>query len=137
MRNVSKSNKLYAFLKTEVPRRLFPNDVEFDHISFANGRRIAFRLVLIADAGKLFGLTTVPSESITATACYEMEKQSAACTLSLTVRYRGQDYQYEYLLTEEERLMLTEKMEIFFRQRIGTDLRAFSSQHTLEQVPPS
>ena len=135
MRNVS--SKLNAFLKTEVPRRLFPNDVEFDHISFANGRRIAFRLALIADAGKLFGLTTVPSESITATACYEMEKQSTACTLSLTVRYRGQDYQYEYLLTEEERMMLTEKMEIFFRQRIGTDLRLFSSQHTLEQVPPS
>ncbi|MBQ9416000.1 MAG: hypothetical protein IJU20_04045 [Clostridia bacterium] len=109
----------------------------FDHISFASGRRIAFRLALIADAGKLFGLALVPSESITATACYEMEKQSAACTLSLTVRYRGQDYQYEYLLTEEKRLMLTEKMEIFFRQRIGTDLRAFSSQHTLEQVPPS
>ena len=134
MRNVS--SKLNAFLKTEVPRRLFPNDVEFDHISFANGRRIAFRLALIADAGKLFGLTTVPSESITASACYEMEKQSAACTLSLTVRYRGQDYQYEYLLTEED-LMLTEKMEIFFRQRIGTDLRAFSSQHAPEQVPPS
>lgn len=137
MRNVSKSNKLYAFLKTEVPRRLFPNDVEFDHISFANGRRIAFRLALIADAGKLFGLTTVPSESITATACYEMEKQSAACTLSLAVRYRGQDYQYEYLLTEEERRMLTGKMENFFRERIGTDLRLFSSQHTPELLPPS
>lgn len=134
MRNVS--SKLNAFLKTEVPRRLFPNDVEFDHISFANGRRIAFRLALIADAGKLFGLTTVPSESITATACYEMEKQSAACTLSLTVRYRDQDYQYEYLLTEEERLMLTEKMEIFFRQRIGTELRAFSSQHAPDSALP-
>ena len=134
---ITVSNKLNAFLKTEVPRRLCPNDVVFDHISVASGRRIAFRLALIADAGKLFGLALVPIESITATACYEMEKQSAACTLSLTVRYRGQDYQYEYLLTEEKRLMLTEKMEIFFRQRIGTDLRAFSSQHTLEQVPPS
>ena len=134
MRNVS--SKLNAFLKTEVPRRLFPNDVEFDHISFANGRRIAFRLALIADAGKLFGLTTVPSESITATACYEMEKQSAACTLSLTVRYRGQDYQYEYLLTEEERQMLTGKMEAFFHERIGTDLRLFSSQHAPDSALP-
>ena len=132
MRNVS--SKLNAFLKTEVPRRLFPNDVEFDHISFANGRRIAFRLALIADAGKLFGLTTVPSESITATACYEMEKQLASCTLNLSVQYHGRDCEYEYLLTEEERQMLTGKMEAFFHERIGTDLRLFSSQHTPEQT---
>lgn len=32
--------------------------------------------------------------------------------------------------------MLTEKMEIFFRQRIGTDLRLFSSQHAPEQTLP-
>lgn len=134
MRNVS--SKLNAFLKTEVPRRLFPNDVVFDHISFASGRRIAFRLALIADAGKLFGLTTVPSESITATACYEMEKQLASCTLNLSVQYRGRDCEYEYLLTEEERRMLTEKMETFFRQRIGTDLRLFSSQHASDSALP-
>ena len=94
-------------------------------------------MALIADARKLFGLIPVLSEGITATACYEMEKQLAACTLSLTVRYRGQDYQYEYLLTEAERLMFTEKMEEFFRQRIGTDLRLFSTQHAPEQVPTS
>lgn len=104
---ITVSNKLNAFLKTEVPRRLFPNDVVFDHISFASGRRIAFRLALIADAGKLFGLALVPSESITATACYEMEKQLASCTLNLSVQYRGRDCEYEYLLTEEERQMLT------------------------------
>ena len=137
MEMITVSNKLNAFLKTEVPRRLFPNDVEFDHISFANGRRIAFRLALIADAGKLFGLALVPSESITATACYEMEKQLASCTLNLSVKYRGRDCEYEYLLTEEERQMLTGKMEAFFHKRIGTDLRLFSSQHAPEQVPPS
>ena len=133
---ITVSNKLNAFLKTEVPRRLFPNDVVFDHISFASGRRIAFRFALIADAGKLFGLALVPSESITATACYEMEKQLASCTLNLSMQYRGRDCEYEYLLTEEERQMLTGKMEAFFHERIGTDLRLFSSQHTPEQTLP-
>ena len=39
-----------AFLKTEVPRRLFPNDVEFTHISFVNGHR-ANNCLLYGDAG--------------------------------------------------------------------------------------
>ena len=130
------NNKLTAFLKTEVPRRLFPNDVVFNHISFASGRRIAFRFELITDAGKLFGLAPLPSESITATASYEMEKLLACCILNLIVHCQGQDYEYEYLLTEEERQMLTGKMEAFFRQRIGTDLRLFSSQHAPDSALP-
>lgn len=130
------NNKLTAFLKTEVPRRLFPNDVVFDHISFASGRRIAFRFELITDAGKLFGLAPLPTESITATASYEMEKLLACCILKLIVHCRGQDYEYEYLLTEEERQMLTGKMEAFFHERIGTDLRLFSSQHAPDSALP-
>ena len=52
------------------------------------------------------------------------------------MQYRGRDCEYEYLLTEEERQMLTGKMEAFFHERIGTDLRLFSSQHTPEQTLP-
>lgn len=86
---IQTSKVAVAFLKSEVPRRLFPNDVQFTHISFVGGHRVAFRMEIVNRANEVFGLAPLPTECISATACYEMEKESAACTLSLTVRYRG------------------------------------------------
>ena len=126
-----------AFLKTEVPRRLFPNDVEFTHISFVNGHRVAFRMAIVNRANEVFGLAPVPTATISATSYYEMDERIAACSLNLTVTLNDQDYHYEYLLTGDERVMLTKKMESFFFHRIGTDLRAFSMAQAAEQVAPS
>ena len=126
-----------AFLKTEVPRRLFPNDVEFTHISFVNGHRVAFRMAITDRANEVFGLAPLPTEALTAIAHYEMDERRASCALELTVSLNDQEYRYEYLLTGDERVLFTKKMESFFFHRIGTDLRAFSMAQAAEQVAPS
>ena len=125
-----------AFLKAEVPRRFFPNDVVFTHISFVNCCRVAFRMESPRDADAIFGLAPCSSESLTITACYEMSRRMAACTLELIVDAEGVEHRYEYLLTRDERLMLTEKMESFFRQRIGTNLQIFSMTQLAGQAEP-
>ena len=122
-----------SFLKSEVSRRLFPNDVVFSHISFAGEHLVAFRMEEIPKAGELFGLAPIARENILVTAFYDMATRRARRTLELTVAATDREYRYEYLLTKEEHLMLTEKMDSFFRQRIGADLQSFSR----EQVAPS
>lgn len=124
-------------MKSNVSRRLFPNDVAFSHISFAGEHLVAFRMEEIPKAGELFGLAPIARGSILVTAFYDMAACRARRTLELTVAATDYEYRYEYLLTKEEHLMLTEKMESFFRQRIGADLQSFSMAQTAEQVAPS
>lgn len=94
-------------------------------------------MAIVNRANEVFGLAPLPTATISATAHYEMDERRASCALELTVVLDDQEYRYEYLLTGEERAMLTRKMETFFRQRIGTDLQAFSMTYTPEKMLPS
>ena len=134
---IQTSKVAVAFLKSKVPRRLFPNDVQFTHISFVGGHRVAFRMEIVNRANEVFGLAPLPTECISATAHYEMDERRASCALELTVTLDDQEYCYEYLLTGDERVMFTKKMESFFLRRIGTDLRVFSMAQVPEQAAPS
>ena len=123
---IAANKKTVSFLKSVTARRLLPSDVRFSHISFVGEYQIAFRMEPIPQAGEVFGILPVANESVTVTAFYDLVRHSAHCTLELIVTLEKRQYRYEYMLTKEERSMLAEKMELFFRQRVGTELQSFS-----------
>lgn len=123
-------------MKSATARRLLPSDVVFSHISFVGEHQIAFRMEPIRQAGDIFGLTPVANERVTVTAFYDLVKHCTQCTLDLNVTVEEREYRYEYMLTRDERRMLCEKMESFFRQRVGTDLQSFSFERLTVPVAP-
>lgn len=123
---IATTKSAVSFLKSVTARRLLPSDVVFSHISFVGEHHIAFRMEPIRQAGDVFGILPVASEKVTVTAFYDLVRHSAHCTLELIVTLEKRQYRYEYMLTKEERSMLAEKMELFFRQRVGTELQSFS-----------
>lgn len=125
-----------SFLKSATTRRLLPSDVVFSHISFVGEHQVAFRMEPIKQAGDIFGLTPVANECITVTAFYDLARRCTHCTLELIVTAEERKYRYEYMLTRNERRMLCEKMESFFHQRVGTDLRSFSFERLTVPVAP-
>ena len=125
-----------SFLKSVTARRLLSSDVVFSHISFVGEHQIAFRMEPIKQAGEVFGLVPVANECVTVTAHYDLVRHSVHCTLELVVSVEEREYRYEYMLTRDERRMLCEKMETFFRQRVGTDLQSFSFERLTVPVTP-
>ena len=125
MRNIAQKVTAVAFLKSLVVRRLIAGDVVFTRLSFVNDHRVAFRMKSVPNAGQLFGLAAVPDGQITATAFYDMVHRCPCYTLELLVFSEEREYRYEYMLTKEERRMLCDKMEEFFRHRVGTELEQF------------
>lgn len=117
-------------------RRLLPSDVVFSHISFVGEHQVSFRMEPIRQAGEVFGILPVASEKVTVTAFYDLVRHCTHCTLELIVTVEEREYRYEYMLTRDERKMLCEKMESFFRQRVGTDLRSFSFERLTVPVAP-
>ena len=126
MMKIADNKNAVSFLKSMAARRLLPSDVTFSQVSFTGRHLVAFRVQPIPKAGEIFGLAPLANDSIGVTAFYDMALHFACCTLELTISAGGREYRYEYMLTREERRMLCEKMERFFLQRIGTELRNFS-----------
>ena len=125
-----------SFLKSVTSRRLLPCDVVFSRISFVGEHQVAFRMEPIPQAGEVFGLVPVKSESISVTALYDLARHSVCCTLELIVTVEEREYRYEYMLTRDERHMLFEKMESFFRLRVGMDLRGFKFERLTAATAP-
>ena len=133
---IATTKSAVSFLKSVTARRLLPSDVVFSHISFVGEHQIAFRMEPIKQAGEVFGLMPVASEKVTVTAFYDLVRHCTHCTLELIVTVEQREYRYEYMLTRDERRMLCEKMESFFHQRVGTDLRSFSFERLTVPVAP-
>lgn len=133
---IATTKSAVSFLKSVTARRLLPSDVVFSHISFVGEHQIAFRMEPIRQAGEVFGLVPVANERITVTALYDLVRHMVHCTLELIVTVEKREYRYEYMLTKEEQKMLCEKMESFFRQRVGTDLQSFSFERLTVPVTP-
>ena len=132
MINIAQKVTAVAFLKSLVVRRLIAGDVVFTRLSFVNDHRVAFRMKSVPNAGQLFGLAFVPDGQITVTAFYDMVHRRPCCTLELLVFTEDREYRSEYMLTKEERRMLCDKMEDFFRQRVGTEMEQFCMKQLAE-----
>lgn len=133
---IATTKSAVSFLKSATARRLLPSDVMFSHISFVGEHQIAFRMEPIRQAGDIFGILPVASEKVTFTAYYDLVRHCTRCTLELIVTVGQREYRYEYMLTRDERQMLCEKMERFFRQCVGTDLQSFSFEQLTVPVAP-
>ena len=133
---IATTKSAVSFLKSMTTRRLLPSDVVFSHISFVGEHQIAFRMEPIRQTGDIFGILPVASEKVTVTAFYDLVRHCTHCTLELIVTVEQREYRYEYMLTRDERKMLCEKMESFFRQRVGTDLQSFSFERLTVPVTP-
>lgn len=133
---ITANKNTVSFLKSMAARRLLLCDVIFSRVSFVGENQVAFRMQPIPKAGEIFGLAPVANESIGVTAFYDMPLRCVCCTLELLVIVEEREYRYEYMLTKNERQMLCEKMETFFRQRVGTELRSFSLERMAMTAVP-
>lgn len=117
-----------SFLKSTTTRRLRPDEIKFTQLAFDREQTVGFRLENVFSAGEILGMPLSSADVVLFTARYDMLRLRSLPTLEVTVSSSGQKYDYEYMLTNEERDLLTEKMGSFFFRQTGMELRSFCAE---------
>lgn len=114
-----------SFLKSTTTRRLFPSEIKFLCLSLENENMVSFRMEPMFSVSEVFGLAHASNDHVQIVATYDMLRRRPLSTLSLSISSDGREYCYEYMLTMDERSTIMEKMENFFLQQTGIELKAF------------
>ena len=102
-----------------------------------NDNLLEFYMEVCFDVDKVFGThvcTTENDDYLNVYANYDMEEQSVADTLEVyLVRGSGDEQDYKYRLTDEEKQLLLPRMEEYCQQKWGQSLDECCQQYLSEQ----
>lgn len=121
-------------------RRLHPGDILFSHLSYEKEHLVCFCMEPVFNVRELLGASFSREDFVNATAYYDMAHRASLRTLDIIIHADAdQEYQYRYLLTGEERRMLSEKMATYYLKTTGIQLEQlcqdFSARRVLSPKP--
>ena len=118
-------------------RTLRAEDISFAEDIVQNDNLLEFYMEVCFDADKVFGThvcTTENDDYLNVYANYDMEERRVADTLEVyLVRGNGDEQDYKYCLTDEEKQLLLPKMESYCQQKWGQGLDECCQQYLSEQ----